>query len=303
MWLTLRSLALACTFALAACSGGDAASDPPPSDNQTTNGQPGPLLYEIANADGEIEGWMLGTIHALPDGAQWRTPKIDQIIKDADAMVVEIASLEDRETIGRLFRQMATTPGLEPLPQRVNADLRQPLRDMIELSDFAPQDLDEMESWAAAISISRVGATGRPRNGVDRFLLYKFRGRTVYGFELPGEQLGIFDALAERDQRDLLEGTVREWMNAREKPGWLTEAWLNGDVETLERATTIGIMADPELREALLTARNDRWMPTLLSKLETTDRLFVAVGTGHIVGPDGLPALLKENGFTVRRME
>ena len=50
-------LAPVLALALAGCSDapGEEAAGPPPN----------PLLYEIASADGAVEGWMLGTIHAL----------------------------------------------------------------------------------------------------------------------------------------------------------------------------------------------------------------------------------------------
>jgi hypothetical protein len=174
---------------------------------------------------------------------------------------------------------------------------------MIALSEATPERFNDTETWAAAILLAQVGAVGEPDNGVDRALIRDFDGRPVRGFETPGEQLGIFDQLAEEDQRDLLEGTVREWTGSRDNPGWLTQAWLRGDLAVIEAATSEGIMADPGLRAALLVDRNRRWMPVLLENLRAGAKPLVAVGTAHIVGPDGLPAMLEAEGYTVRRVE
>lgn len=282
-------IALAGLFALSACGEREEARLGPPS----------PLVYEIANADGEVEGWLFGTIHALPDGVEWRTDTIDAIIGDADLLMVEVAELDNQATIAMTFGELASTEGLGPLGDRVSPDLREPLDRIVARSNFSAGTFSNTESWAAAIMLAQVDAYGSPGNGVDRALIRDFSGREVRGFETAQGQLGVFDRLAEDDQRDLLEGTVREWMQAQEEPGRLARAWVAGDVVVLEDATTRGIMADPELREALLVGRNLAWMQPLLEALEAQGKPLVAVGTAHLVGPDGLVALLQERGYTV----
>lgn len=261
-----------------------------------------PLVYEIANADGEVEGWMLGTIHALPDGVSWRTQTIESLVADADYLWVEVAELENRAQIALTFGDLAGTEGLGPLSDRVEEDLREPLATMIARSDFPAGDFADTESWAAAIMLSRVDAQGQPANGVDRALIRDFAQREVRGFETAAGQLGVFDQLAEEDQRDLLEGTVREWAASRDEPGKLMRAWIAGDLAVLEEATTTGIMADPELRDALLVGRNEDWIEPLVQSLQADERPLVAVGTAHLIGPDGLAAMLEARGYTVTRL-
>lgn len=290
-------IALALLLALAGCSDGrgDVEAEEYPS--------PSPLLYEIANSHGEVEGWLFGTIHALPDGAAWRIPAVDSVVDEADLLIVEVAELDNSRDISAIFGRLSVTPDLPPISQRVSSPLRGDLETMIGRSDFDEGSFTNIENWAAAIMLSQVDAVGRPRNGVDRALIRQFAGRPVRGFETAEEQLRIFDTLAPADQTDLLEGTVREWAKARENPGRLTRAWLIGDLATLEETTTSGIMADPELREALLVGRNERWFAELVPILEGETKPLVAVGTAHIVGPDGLPAMLEALGYTITRLE
>lgn len=285
-------LALAVLLALPACGEREAVEASPPN----------PLLYEIANAQGNVEGWMLGTIHALPDGVEWRTSAIDRVVDEADLLLVEVAELESQAEIAMIFGELATTKGLGPLSQRISPELREPLRAILDRSSFPSNTFSNTESWAAAIIISQVDAFGQPGNGVDAAVIRDFAGREIRGFETASGQLGVFDRLAEQDQRDLVEGTVREWHAAQDNPGALTRAWLAGDLATIERATTEGIMADPELRDALLVGRNRDWMPLLVATLEGTEKPLVAVGAAHLVGPEGLAAMLKTRGYSLTRL-
>ena len=72
-----RLLALAGALALAGC-GAPEREWPAPS----------PALWEVTGADG-ARGWLFGTIHALPDGVEWRTPALDEALTQAATLVVD----------------------------------------------------------------------------------------------------------------------------------------------------------------------------------------------------------------------
>ena len=290
---SLRLFALAAALLLAACGESDAER------LGFADSEPSPLLYEVRGPDGEVEGWLFGTIHALPDGVEWRTAKLDEVIAEADLLMVEVAEMEDRAATSAIFSELATTPDLGPLPPRVDPELRGVLGEMLASSDFDADQFDSVEDWAAAVMISRIDALGDPRNGVDRALIRAFGTREVRGFETAAGQLAVFDQLPAEDQRDLLEGTIREWHSMRTDRDRLIWAWYDGSGAALAQATREGILADPELREALLVGRNRDWMPLLVETLEGAERPLVAVGTAHLVGPEGLAAMLEERGYTV----
>jgi len=51
----------------------------------------------------------------------------------------------------------------------------------------------------------------------------------------------------------------------------------------------------------LLSARNERWIP-FLEQLAHEGGAFVAVGAAHLVGKDGVVALLRAHGYRVARV-
>jgi uncharacterized protein YbaP (TraB family) len=266
------------------------------------SGPPNPLFYEIASADGAVEGWMVGTIHALPNGTTWRTPQINDAVNNADVLLVEIAALNDSADLARTFAQLAITPGLPPLDRRLPASLAPALGDLLDCGGLDPEQFSDTETWAAALTLAQIIAEGDPANGVDRALIADFAGRPVREFEGAHAQLSIFDSLPEADQRDLLAAVVSEADDANAQAAKLRRAWRVGDAAAIEAATRSGILADPELREALLTRRNRAWAAKLVPQLKAGARPLVAVGAAHLVGPDGLASLLTAKGYRVRRL-
>lgn len=287
---------LAGALVLAGCeAGGETVENAQPT--------PSPILYEIADAKGEPQGWLFGTIHALSDGVEWRTADLERVIDQAQLLVVEVGDLSDTRSISSTFTILATTPGQPDIRARVDAEDRQQLDEMMAKGHFSSRDFANVETWAAALMLARVSNTGSPRNGADKALLLEFPDHRVRELEGTLTQLRIFDDLAPQDQTDLLTGIIAEYRSLGDNPERLRKAWLSGDEEGLINATQSGIMADPELYEALLAGRNRAWMKEIDDLLADGPNPLIAVGAAHLVGPDGLATLIEQRGYTLTRLQ
>ncbi|NNE50523.1 MAG: TraB/GumN family protein [Altererythrobacter sp.] len=294
--ITRFVLLLAGALALASCNPGD---DP----DESSKPSPSPILYEITDAEGEAQGWLFGTIHALPDGVEWRTPEIERVIDQAQLLVVEVGDLADTRSISSTFSVFATTPDQPDIRTRVRAEDRLYLDEMMTKGHFSSRDFGNIETWAAALMLAQVSSTGSPRNGVDKALLLEFPDHRVRELEGTLTQLRIFDDLAPQDQTDLLTGILAEYRSLGDNPERLRLAWLSGDEEGLITATQSGIMADPELYDALLAGRNRAWMNEIDRLLADGPNPLIAVGAAHLVGPDGLATLIGQRGYTLSRLQ
>ena len=264
---------------------------------------PFPALWEIADSEGTVEGWMFGTIHALPDGSKWRSAQLDTVLRDADMLVVEVADLENSEDLSKLFEQLAFDRPAGPIIDRIAPEMRVEFEELLVKAKVRRTYFDPMESWAAALALAQVAQTGKAENGADRALLAAFDQREVVELEGAREQLTIFDTLPEREQRDLLNAVLEESQQYDGEIAPLADAWLAGDTERLIALTRRGILADPELAQALLHDRNADWALQVENLLSARERPLIAVGTGHLIGERGLPTLLEQRGYRVRRVE
>lgn len=253
-----------------------------------------PALWEVTGPKGE-RAWLFGTIHALPRPAAWHSPAIDAALGGADRIVVEVASVDPK-----VFAELARTPGQPPLSSKVPSALRTRLLEELKTAGLDENRFANLETWAAAMTLAQGNAKGLdPANGIDRAVMALAGQRPVVELEGTRGQLSIFDRLPEAEQRDLLAAVVADPAQS----GSPAEAWLKGDVAAIERETHRGLLADPELREALFTARNRGWTERIAAMLARGQKPFVAVGGAHMAGHEGLPALLAAQGYVVTRVQ
>jgi uncharacterized protein YbaP (TraB family) len=100
---------------------------------------PSPALWEVTVPGGDQRIWLFGTVHALPDGVEWRTPALEEALAGSDMLVVEIADLDDPSGPS-LFEEMSHTPGQPPLTERVERAQRPALRALIDRAGYGDGD-------------------------------------------------------------------------------------------------------------------------------------------------------------------
>ncbi|WP_271438766.1 TraB/GumN family protein [Pontixanthobacter luteolus] len=260
-----------------------------------------PALWLVENGEGETEGWLFGTIHALPDDVRWQTPALRDALRQSVAIALEI-SADDQARLPEIFGTLAATPGLPPLHERVDPARRAPLQALLDDANYRSSDFTATETWAAALTLASASSSGEYANGVDRALSGQV-GRHLI-LEGAANQLSIFDSLPEADQRDLLQAIIDDHSAAASDDEIdLVTAWLAGDMEGIALETNQGMLADPELRAALLVNRNRDWADKVDGWMQQEGPITVAAGAAHMAGPDGLPTLLRAKGYAVRRVQ
>jgi len=292
-FLTRLFPSVAAAFALAACGG-------------QAEGAPRPAMWKVSDPDTTI--YLFGTIHMLPKDFNWRTKKFDAAVASADTLVLEIADQQDQRKVAATFQQMATTPGLPPLPERIAAEQRPALSELMRKAKLVDGQLDSFETWAAALTLgvslyNGIGATAE--DGVERQLTVQFSkdGKPIEGLETTPQQLGYFDKMPETSQRVLLASIVQEAEESSDQFREMTSAWSRGDLKKIAMTFDDELRLSPELADVLLRQRNANWAGWLEKRLDQPGTIMVAVGAGHLAGKDSVVEMLEAKGLKVERVQ
>jgi uncharacterized protein YbaP (TraB family) len=265
-----------------------------------------PALWKLADADTTI--YLFGTIHALPDGIDWRDRRIDAALGASQELVLEAVFGDDPSATAKALFAMGVKPGLPPLAERISPGRRATFDTLVKTSGMPPAALDTMKTWAAGVVL--FGHTMRDLGvsseaGVEAKLRTLFVGakKPIEGLETPAQQLGYLDGLSEAEQRVFLDGILEDPAKNRAELDAMLKAWVRGDEAAIAKSFEDDPEMSPELRRVLLEQRNARWTDWLAKRLDTPGTIFVAVGAGHLAGPESVRAMLAKRGYKVTRVQ
>lgn len=266
-----------------------------------------PALWVVRDADSEI--YLFGTLHALDPATRWRTPLYNQVYEKASAVWFEAEI--DR----------ADPRTLQSLVERYGVDRTRRLSDKLpaaELQALSRQvdvaRIEHLRPWAAALMLSMqpvLGRGARVEAGADLAMTRAARGHAkhIRAFETLEDQARLFAELPADAELEYLCDVIRERGEPR-RIGFgrseesLEKAWVEGDLARLGESLVGELRAEnPAFYEALLKRRNHAWTQSLATAMAGEGTELVNVGALHMVGPDGLPALLQARGFTVERVQ
>lgn len=255
--------------------------------------------------DDDTRIYMLGTMHALPDGTRWDAGKVAEVADAADELVLELSPRE-LAAAGDVFRTLAPRTAPLAMEKRLSPEALAQYR-AIEATggDFGGDTLDD---WAVMVLMGQrvtQNAELDPSRGVESRLTAQFAaaGKPVGGLETAQMQLTLFETLDPQTQRTLLTRAVKGSDEAVADVRALTASWARGDLAALEKVINENVDAVPAARKAILTDRNRRWSAWVKRRLDRPGTVLMAVGAGHLVGTDGVPAMLGAEGLEVKRVQ
>jgi uncharacterized protein YbaP (TraB family) len=264
-----------------------------------------PALWEVKSRTATV--YLFGTVHLLRRDVQWQTPKVAEAFGKSDELWLEVADPADANAV----LPLVTKYGFDakaPLSTKLSKADRDRLAADAKALGEPETDFEPMRPWLASIRLSvapLVKAGFDPDAGVDRLLKEKadLAGRPVKAFETLEQQIRYFADLPEPLQVAELHVTLDEFNDATTELDKLEKAWAAGDTSAIYKALDEDMKrTDPKLYKVLLIDRNRAFADGIVKRLKGRGTAFVAVGAGHLAGPDGIQALLARRGIKVRRL-
>lgn len=270
---------------------------------------PGPPIWSVSDDDTVI--YLFGLPNLMSEDVQWRNGVFDAALAGADVVVLEAdrASPEAQALVQQAIPQIGVYRDGRTLSSVLDDDTRARTEAVSASLGIPFQALDQLKPWLAAnqlqsVMVQGAGLMEAPTPGAVISMEAARSGGSLVYLEGPIDLLEAVGALPESSQIGLFEQALEMIENDPEQPRRVLTAWATGDLDALAEAFHgAGAWPDEAVRSAMLVDRNARWQAAIESRLENdAGVIFVAVGIGHLVGPDSLVRELAAAGYQVTRL-
>jgi uncharacterized protein len=242
--------------------------------------QPGPALWVITDADTTV--YLFGTFHALDGRSSWFNRGIKAAFDASDQLVLETLVPEDPSELHAVLTRndLVNEPKVgEPVIAAGNAP---------SFVASAGQAMAAGRSMGMSVDQGADAVLRRAANAA---------GKPVGGLESFDFQLRMFGSLPAPPTAARPAASGARDMLAR-----MQSAWARGDSASFAAVLGNVQAQSPAAYKTLFADRNVTWASWIAGRMQQPGTVFVAVGTGHLIGRDSVQAKLAERGIQSARI-
>jgi uncharacterized protein YbaP (TraB family) len=263
----------------------------------------GPPVWTVKQGQATVV--LFGSIHLLPPGLDWEPAELTAALARADALYFELPldAAMDAEAMRLRARRGFLAPG-DSLSAHLSPTADARLRRVAADLGVSLVALERMQPWLAEVTLSvlddlRAGA--QVSAGVEQRVQNLCPPNVPRrAFETARFQIGLLAGASRAEQLASLEETLEEIADRPQTYRQVVAEWMAGDLAGLQSDALRPLEAvSPALYRRLITNRNRRWSRLIAALLKRPGTTVVIVGMGHLLGSEGVPALLRARGIPV----
>jgi len=265
------------------------------------------LLYKVSSTTSTV--YLLGSIHLAKPELYPLAKEIEEAYTQSDVLVLELdpTSNQSEQTIQKSMQQKGLYPAGQNLANQLSPKTYEALKSYMDKINMPMQNIEQLRPWVVMLQLSvtemmRLGYS--PELGIDEHFLRlaKQQKKPIIELETAQDQM---DLLAREDkafQDKLLFYTLESMHEMEPMLESMFRSWKNGDTQTFESIMAKPLEEDTSLQDiydTLITKRNYKMSKKIEAFLQSNQNYFVVVGSGHVVGKEGIVELLKQKGYTL----
>lgn len=256
------------------------------------------LLWKIEGNGLKKPSYLFGTMHLIEKDYFYFPKSLEKMIKKSDAIVMEIANLNQAEALPYLMLKEGTVFDF------FNTEQQDTLLTWIKEKTGMTEDMfrmsfEKMKPFVILQTVTQMQFIGKTESYEKTIadIAEKHKIKTL-GLETIADQMEIFDKLTNEQQTEMVMDGIRDGDSSGDDMRKMQEMYKKQYIDSLYLYITGKESVFSEESDAFLYKRNHNWIPKI-KEIVANQTAFIAVGAGHLGGNQGVIELLKKEGYSV----
>jgi len=263
-----------------------------------------PAIWLVQSPKAKV--YLFGTMHVLPKHVDWFGPHIGAAFSASTVLFEEAdIGMVQPQVMSHIMNQ-AISPDFDLLPL-LSGKTAAKFAVLVRSCQLPLNVVSHFRPWFAAMLptmcdlMADGGGALDSKLGPEGTLITRAKQdhKQIDFFETADEQIGYLSNAPEKIQIAELEQAIDQ-----DDPAELTRienAWFNGDVAAMAKTVAHDRGDDESTYQTIFVHRNERFAQRIAIMLRGHDTIFVAIGAGHLAGPDSVQVQLGKQGFIANR--
>ena len=255
------------------------------------------LLYEIKSKDGQRTSYLFGTIHLMPKERFNIDSTLTAAFNKSSMIAMEVDLNMDlaqkielaKETIlpeGKTLRDICTDAQYQLIYTYAV--------DSNGMSKKKFKRYSRLKPFFFSSALLQESLENTKSYELEFGEMAKKGSKKTMGLESIQVQMQTINTVSLEDQvRMLIDG-----MNQTQGYDAMLSNYLSESIDALYIDIITESEGFPNFVENFLNKRNSQWIPVITDQIER-ENTFIAVGAGHLPGPNGVLALLRAQGYSL----
>lgn len=257
------------------------------------------LLWQVSGNELKKPSFLFGTFHLLCKNDIQISRPLNAALRVSDTIYMEL-DMDDPSSLlgGMLYMNMIDGRSLRDLyTEEEYAKVRTFFEDTLHVPMMMFQKAKPY--FLVALLYPRMLACKQMGSIEEELVKVAMQNKKeILGLETIQLQASIFDSIPYEWQAKKLLKNIDSVAFYQEEFNAMLRMYKSQDMDSIESMVDKSEFGSEEYQELLINKRNRSWVHTL-KKVMKTESVFVAVGTGHLTGENGLISLLRKEGYWV----
>jgi len=256
------------------------------------------LLWEISGKKLKQPSYLYGTMHVQDESVFHMEATVKAYIEKCDAFAMEVLLDEVNPVSMQQHLLMKNTSLKDLLTEEEYALIDAYMKEKLGQGVLM---FSKMKPFFLASQLMQLDMIKDKELHMDLDFLdfARKQGKIVFGVEQFEDQIKAVDKISLRDQALMLYNIVSDTIQDNSSMDKLKEAYINQDIELLYEITVSDTSMPANFVDAFVIHRNKAMTKTIIKTAKKQSTLY-AVGAAHLGGPEGIIALLRKKGYTVK---